>query len=172
MIPTSAIGDVIRERRKALGMSADELSEKLGVNRATIFRYENGKISDVPAALILPLAQELEIDPIFLLKLGATQKKNSPGVDSQGKIKVDEVFEHFGMPGFLKDISTYGMWENTESGLARIKGLAEVLAKSRRRYQAVTIFRDAQYPVVLAVMIEDGEALTYPAAGAPLGKDG
>ena len=64
------------------------------------------------------------------------------------------------------------MWENTESGLARIKGLAEVLAKSRRRYQAVTIFRDAQYPVVLAVMIEDGEALTYPAAGAPLGKDG
>lgn len=100
------------------------------------------------------------------------RKKGPPGANQEAEIQTDEVFEHFGIPSFLRKSATYGVWENTEAGLARIKGLAEVLAKSRRRYQAVTIFRDAQYPVVLAVMIEDGEALTYPAAGAPLGKDG
>ena len=99
------------------------------------------------------------------------RKKEPLGVSRGAEIQTDEVFEHFGVPGFLRKSATYGVWENTEAGLARIRGLAEVLAKSRKRYQAVTIFRDAQYPVVLAVMVEDEEALTYPAAGAPLGEN-
>lgn len=37
------IGDRIKERRKALGMSQDELSELTGANRVTISQYENGK---------------------------------------------------------------------------------------------------------------------------------
>ena len=88
------------------------------------------------------------------------RKKVPPGGSRGAEIQTDEVFEHFKVPGFLRESATYGVWENTEAGLARIKGLAEVLAKSRKRYQAVTIFRDAQYPVVLAVMREDGESLT------------
>lgn len=36
----SKTGEQIKKRRKQLGMSADELAEKLGVSRSTIFRYE------------------------------------------------------------------------------------------------------------------------------------
>ena len=34
------IGQRIKIRRKELGLSADELSEKLNKDRATIYRYE------------------------------------------------------------------------------------------------------------------------------------
>ena len=45
----SKTGEQIKKRRKQLGMSADELAEKLGVSRSTIFRYEKGDIDKVPA---------------------------------------------------------------------------------------------------------------------------
>ena len=37
------IGERIKERRKAIGMSQDQLSEVTGANRVTISQYENGK---------------------------------------------------------------------------------------------------------------------------------
>ena len=36
------IGQRIKERRKELKMSADELGQRLGKDRSTIYRYENG----------------------------------------------------------------------------------------------------------------------------------
>ena len=35
-------GDRIKQRRIALGLTVDELAEKIGKSRATIYRYENG----------------------------------------------------------------------------------------------------------------------------------
>ena len=44
------IGERIRERRIALDMSQDELSELTGANRVTISQYEHGKfLPSVPA---------------------------------------------------------------------------------------------------------------------------
>ena len=37
------VGQRIKERRKELGISADELGKRIGKNRATIFRYENAE---------------------------------------------------------------------------------------------------------------------------------
>jgi len=41
-------GENIRARRKELGISVDELAEKLGKNRATIYRYEMMKLKCPP----------------------------------------------------------------------------------------------------------------------------
>lgn len=38
------VGERIKERRQYLGMSADELADKLGKNRATIYRYESAEM--------------------------------------------------------------------------------------------------------------------------------
>ena len=40
----SETGEQMKKRRKQLNMSADELADKFGVSRSTIFRYENGDI--------------------------------------------------------------------------------------------------------------------------------
>ena len=40
------VGERIKQRRKELKMSANELGIKLGVNRSTIVRYESGYIEN------------------------------------------------------------------------------------------------------------------------------
>lgn len=63
----SKTGEQIKKRRKQLGMSADELAEKLGVSRSTIFRYEKGDIDKVPAEYAKPLADALCTTPAYLI---------------------------------------------------------------------------------------------------------
>ena len=43
------VGSRIREFRKRLGLSVDDVAEKLGKNRATIYRYESDDIENLPA---------------------------------------------------------------------------------------------------------------------------
>lgn len=60
-------GDRIKQRRIALGLSVDELAEKIGKSRATIYRYENGDIENMPTPVLEPLAKALETTPADLM---------------------------------------------------------------------------------------------------------
>lgn len=61
------VGERIKARRKELGMSVDELAEKLGKNRATVYRYERNDIESLPANILRNLAFALETTPEILL---------------------------------------------------------------------------------------------------------
>lgn len=61
------IGKQIRKRRKELKMSVDELAKRLGKDRSTIYRYENGEIGNMPLDLLLPMTEALETTPQKLL---------------------------------------------------------------------------------------------------------
>ena len=61
------IGERIKKARLALGYSAEQVAAYLGVNPATIYRYENGDISKLPAKFIRPLADYLCITPSYLM---------------------------------------------------------------------------------------------------------
>lgn len=63
----STIGYRIRSLRIAAGLSADELASKLGKNRATVYRYENGEIDNFPISVIGPLADALNTTPAYLM---------------------------------------------------------------------------------------------------------
>lgn len=58
----------IREARKAAGITQDELAKKLGVNRATISKYETGAI-DLPSSQLQRLADALGIHILDLVGL-------------------------------------------------------------------------------------------------------
>lgn len=60
-------GKRIKERRLELGMSADDLAEILGKNRATIYRYEGDEIENFPVSIIEPLAKALLTTPEYLM---------------------------------------------------------------------------------------------------------
>lgn len=62
-----SIGTRIRDRRKELGMSADTLADKIGKNRATIFRYETGDIENLPIDTLEPIAKALGVKPSYLM---------------------------------------------------------------------------------------------------------
>lgn len=61
------IQDRIRERRKALGLSAEYIAEQLNVSPATIYRYENKDIKKFPIDILEPLAKVLHTTPGYLM---------------------------------------------------------------------------------------------------------
>ena len=61
------IGQRIKERRKALAMSAEDLAKRLGKDRSTIYRYEKGDIENLPLDILEPIAQALSTTPAFLM---------------------------------------------------------------------------------------------------------
>lgn len=81
------IGLRIKERRKQLRMSADELARRIGKDRSTIYRYENGKIDKVAIATLEPLAKALKTTPAYLIGLDAeTSDFSSAHVEKEGVI--------------------------------------------------------------------------------------
>lgn len=63
----SITGQRIKEQRKRLDMSADDVAEQLGVSRSTVFRYENGHIEKIPATILEKLAAILKTTPAYLM---------------------------------------------------------------------------------------------------------
>ena len=61
------IGDRIKQRRLELGLSVDELAEKIKKNRATIYRYENNEIENLPVSALEPLANALLTTPAAVM---------------------------------------------------------------------------------------------------------
>lgn len=61
------VGKRIRERRKELNISVDELAKKLNKNRTTVYRYEKGDIENLPMDILGPLAKALDTTPAYLM---------------------------------------------------------------------------------------------------------
>ena len=66
----ASVGERIKELRTKLGLSADDLAAKIGKNRATVFRYENGDIESMPLEVLEPIAKALNVHPGVLMGWG------------------------------------------------------------------------------------------------------
>ena len=61
------VGKHIKERRKELNISVDELAKRLNKNRTTVYRYEKGDIENLPIDVLDPLAKALDTTPAYLM---------------------------------------------------------------------------------------------------------
>lgn len=61
------VGQRIKERRKELGITADDLALAIGKDRTTIFRYERGAIEKLPSTVLEPIAKALHTTPSYLI---------------------------------------------------------------------------------------------------------
>ncbi|MGP1361096.1 MAG: helix-turn-helix domain-containing protein [Candidatus Fimenecus sp.] len=61
------IGERIKNRRLKLGYTVDYVADKLHKNRATIYRYENNEIENLPTTILEPLAKILKTTPAELM---------------------------------------------------------------------------------------------------------
>lgn len=59
-------GERIKARRKQLSISADELAERVGVSRSTVFRWENGDVEKIPATDLNNVAIVLQTTAEYL----------------------------------------------------------------------------------------------------------
>ena len=61
------IGERIKQRRCQLGLTVDQVAEKIGKNRATVYRYESSEIEKFPIDILEPLANALRTSPAYLM---------------------------------------------------------------------------------------------------------
>ena len=60
-------GERIKQLRKELGLSADELGEMIGKDRSTIYRYERGEVENATVDVIPRLAGALQTTPQHIM---------------------------------------------------------------------------------------------------------
>lgn len=60
-------GERIRERRKELGLTLEDVARALGVGKATIHKYETDKIRNIPSDKLKLLARVLQTTPEYLI---------------------------------------------------------------------------------------------------------
>lgn len=68
-----SIGCRIKNLRTQLGLSIDELADRIGKNKTTVYRYENGDIENLPLCILDSLAEALDTTPAYLM--GWTENK-------------------------------------------------------------------------------------------------
>ena len=62
-----SVSERIKARRLEEGLSVDEVADKLGVSRATIYRYESAEIANMGIDKLEPLAKALNTTPAYLM---------------------------------------------------------------------------------------------------------
>lgn len=70
----NGIGNRIRSRRNELGLSVEDLAALIGKDRATVYRYENGDIENLPLTVLIPLSSALKTTPADLMGIGEYQE--------------------------------------------------------------------------------------------------
>ena len=73
---TTEINERIRQRRKELGLSAEQVAEMIGVSPATVYRYESSDIKNMRAEKLKPIADALHTTPEWLM--GWSDKTEQP----------------------------------------------------------------------------------------------
>ncbi len=130
------IGQRIKQRRKELKISVDDLASQLGKNRTTVYRYEKGDIENLPVDIVEQLAKALKTTPQYLMGWKEEQDtQDSPDktnddrtlgdlvreVRLQGKLSIEEFAEDLGI--------TSSSLQKYETGKAQIPfGLLRDLA--------------------------------------------
>ena len=108
----NSIGENIKKRRMELDMSVSDLAEKLGKNRATVYRYENGDIENMPSNVLVPIAKALHTTPAALLGIENKSEQESNYINKiplLGKIAcgepitaIENIEEYVCLPDFIK----------------------------------------------------------------------
>lgn len=84
----SEISKKIKELRLKYNISMDDLAQKIGKNRATIYRYENGDIEELPMSILKPLADALHTTPAYLMGWEEDNSKSIINLVPITKVKI------------------------------------------------------------------------------------
>ena len=93
---TSRVGGIIRDRRKELKMSLEDIGKCVGVNKSTVMRWEKGDIANMRSTSIYLLSKALYLPIEVLLGL----ETDKPIEQGELIVKRLEVFEE------LKQVKT------------------------------------------------------------------
>ena len=80
------IGERIKMRRKEIGLSAEQVADKLKVSPATIYRYESSDIANMRIDKLEPIAKVLKTTPAYLMGWEDEKENNLDDSDPEESI--------------------------------------------------------------------------------------
>lgn len=81
------IGDRIKNRRKDLKFTLQEIADVVGVASSTIQRYESGRISQLKLPVLESIAKAINVNPVWLVKEDAPMETGISDFDFIKKYK-------------------------------------------------------------------------------------
>lgn len=63
----STMGDRIRDCRKGMGLTLEELAEKVGVKKSAVSKWERGMVENIKRSTILKMSAIFDCDPTWLM---------------------------------------------------------------------------------------------------------
>lgn len=76
------VNEIIKKRRKELGLTLREVAEKLGVSESLISRYESNDVKNMGIDKLIPLAKVLNTTPAFLMGWEDKKEKENINIDT------------------------------------------------------------------------------------------
>ena len=61
------MGERIKYLRESIGMTQDELGEKIGVQKSAVVKYEKGKVENIKRSAIKTMAEIFNVSPCYLM---------------------------------------------------------------------------------------------------------
>lgn len=75
------ISNIIKKRRKELGLTLLDIAKNLGVSESTVQRWETGNIKTIKYEHIISLSNMLQIEPAAMMGLSPSNDINVPAED-------------------------------------------------------------------------------------------
>ena len=76
------VNEIIKKRRKELGLTLKQVAEKLGVSESLISRYESNDVKNMGIDKIIPLAKVLDTTPAFLMGWETKKEKENINIET------------------------------------------------------------------------------------------
>lgn len=80
----------IKNKRLELGLTLEEVANKIGVKKPTLQRYESGVISNIPSDKIESLAEVFDVSPAYLMGWEDEKKESKSTFNPNAITKKDE----------------------------------------------------------------------------------
>lgn len=87
------VNEIIRARRKELGLTLKQVADKLGVSESLISRYESNDVKNMGIDKLIPLAKILKTTPAYLM--GWEDEKNHSEKTPYNEVSVVEPQEQY-----------------------------------------------------------------------------
>lgn len=132
------VNEIIKKRRKELGLTLKQVAEKLGVSESLISRYESNDVKNMGIDKIIPLAKVLDTTPAFLMDWEDKKEEKS-------NLNIDTINSDYIMIPLYESISAgYGASNSEFIEMIPVFGLK----KNGTTYFAVKVEGDSMEPKI------------------------
>ena len=133
------VNEIIKKRRKELGLTLKDVADKLGVSESLISRYESNDVKNMGIDKLIPLAEVLKTTPVYLMGLENDKK------EEKENINMNDIETDFMMIPLYESISAgYGASASEFIEMIPVFGLK----KNGTTYFAVKVSGDSMEPKI------------------------